>query len=182
MKTKLIIVSLLTAMTFISCKNEPKAEEPKAVEQEKSKTFDISVDLIIPSDEQLLLFYKDGSNQWFQDDKMVSVGVKGKNEVQTVVFNLPEGVIPNDLRFDIGLNEYKGLKSLEIKRFTMSFYGNKFDIAEDQFGTFFKPNQYITFDPATKLYSFKKDEKGNYDAYFETKPEIYPMFMKVASN
>ena len=101
--------------------------------------------------------------------------------MQSVVFNLPEGVLPNDLRLDIGRNEFKDLKDIEIKKIMISYLGNKFEIQQDQIETFFKPNQFISYDAATKLYSFKKDEQGNYDPFFETKPEFYPQLAKISA-
>jgi hypothetical protein len=182
MKTKLIILSLFLSLGFVSCKNKSQKEEVKEPQKEKSLTFDVTLEIVTPADVDLILYYKDGTNEWFEEEKAVWNGAKTKAEVQTVTFNMPEGVLPNDLRLDIGRNEFKGLKDVEIKRITFSYLNNKFEIQEDQIGMYFKPNQYITFDPATKLYSFKKDDKGNYDPFFETKPEVYPRIAKVATN
>jgi hypothetical protein len=183
MKAKIIFLGLLASFTIFSCKNNESATEtPKEVQQKQSMTFDVTLDIVIPSDCDLILYYKDGTNEWFDEEKAVWAGVKGNNNQQTVVFNLPEGVIPNDIRLDIGRNEFKGLQNVAVKKLTLSYLSNKFDITEDQMAMYFKPNQYISFDPATKLYSFKKDEKGNYDPFFESKPELYPKFAIVAGN
>ncbi|MNE61359.1 hypothetical protein D3C80_1565670 [compost metagenome] len=182
MKTKFLIASFLLTLAFVSCKNEEKKESvTPAVEEVKVNTFDVTVDVVLKTDDDLILYYKDGTNEWFVEEKAVWNTVKGNNEVQSVVFNLPEGVLPNDLRLDIGRNEFKGLKDIEIKKITISYLGNKFEIQQDQLETFFKPNQFISYDAATKLYSFKKDEQGNYDPFFETKPEFYPQLAKISS-
>lgn len=181
MRTKLITAFFLLSLTLISCKNDDKKEVTTPVEEVKVNTFDVTVDLVIKADDDLILYYKDGTNEWFVEDKAVWYGVKGKDDVQSVVFKLPEGVVPNDIRLDIGRNEYKNLKDIEIKKIAISYLQNKFEIQQDQIGNFFKPNQYITYDTATKLYSFKKDDKGNYDPFFETKPEFYPELAKVSS-
>lgn len=182
MKTKLIAASFLLTLAFVSCKNEEKKESvAPAVEEVKANTFDVTVDVVLKTDDDLILYYKDGTNEWFVEEKAVWNTVKGKNEVQSVVFNLPEGVLPNDLRLDIGRNEFKDLKDIEIKKITISYLGNKFEIQQDQIETFFKPNQFISYDAATKLYSFKKDEQGNYDPFFETKPEFYPQLAKISA-
>ena len=175
MKTKFIL--FLACVALFSCKKEAN---PVAEEAPKPKTFDIKVDLIIPSDDELIFYYKDGTNEWFVEEKAVWAGIKGSKDVQTVVFNLPEGVVPNDLRFDIGRNEFKNLKSLEIKKITLSYLDKNFDILQDQVNTFFSPNQFITSNEASKQYTFKQDEKGNYDPYFDTKPAFYPELAKIA--
>lgn len=180
MKIKLVLISFFLIVCMVSCKNEAKKEEVIS-EEIKSKTFDVTVDLVVKTDEDLILYYKDGTNEWFVDEKAVWSSVKGKNEVQTVLFKLPEGVLPNDIRLDIGRNEFKDLKGLEIKKMKISYLDNKFEIQQDQIGSFFNSNQFITYDAVTKLYSFKKDDKGNYDPFFETKPEFYPQLAKISS-
>lgn len=181
MKTKVILVSLFLSVVFLSCKNETKKEEVKPVEEAKSLTFDVVLDLIIKKDDDLIVYYKDGTNEWFVEEKAVWNTVKGSNEVQKVVFHMPEGVLPNDLRLDIGRNEFKGQEGIEIKNIAISYLDKKFDIPQSQIEMFFKPNQFITYDAASKLYSFKKDDKGNFDPYFETKPEFYPQIAKICS-
>jgi hypothetical protein len=176
MKTKITL--LLACLALFSCKKE--ADPAAVAEAPKPKTFDIKVDLIIPSDDELIFYYKDGTNEWFVEEKAVWAGVKGSANVQTVTFNLPEGVLPNDLRFDIGRNEFKNLKSLEIKKITLSYLDKNFDILQDQVNTFFSANSYISYDEASKQYTFKQDEKGNYDPYFDTKPAFYPELAKIA--
>ena len=184
MKTKLVLAGLAMALSFSSCKDndkdDKKTEQQPAAADAKSQTFDIAIDVVIPSDEELILFYKDGTNDWFQDDKTVWAGVKGSTNVQTAVFHLPEGVLPNDIRLDVGRNEFKGLAPIEIKKITMTYLDKKFEIPQDQIANYFKANQFIAYDEATKKYSFKKDEKGGYDPFFETKPEFYPQLANLA--
>ncbi len=182
MKTKVIFASLFLSLAFVSCKNDAKVEEAPKTEEVKKNTFDVTVDLVIKKDDDLILYYKDGTNQWIVEEKAVWNTVKGSNNPQTVVFSLPEDVIPNDFRLDIGRNEYKEQKPIEIKKITLSYLNSKFEVSQDQINNFFKPNQFITFDPGTKTYSFIKDEKGNYDPFFETLPSFYPQLEKVVTN
>ena len=180
MKTKLIISYLFIMASLVSCKKEENKKQLDAVAQLPEKTFNVEVDLIIKKEDDLILYYKDGTNEWFVEEKAVWNTVKGKDDVQAVRFNLPEGVLPNDLRLDIGRNEFKDQKEIEIKKIIVSYLDNKFEISQDQMATFFKPNQYISYDAASKLYAFKKDDKGNYDPFFETKPEFYHQLAKIS--
>lgn len=180
MKTKLIITSFFIMASLVSCKNEESRKHSYAVGELPEKTFNVEVDLIIKKEDDLILYYKDGTNEWFVEEKAVWNTVTGKDDVQAVTFNLPEGVLPNDLRLDIGRNEFKDQKGIEIKKIIVSYLENKFEISQDQIATFFKPNQYISYDEASKLYSFKKDDKGNYDPFFETTPELYPQLAKIS--
>ena len=138
------------------------------------------LDVIIKKDDDLLLFFKDGSNAWFDENHIVWATVKGSDQVQTVTFNLPEGVLMTDMRLDIGRDEFKGQEPVELKKITFQYLNNRFEINQDQISNSFEPNQYITFDPATKLYSFKKDEKGNYDPFFVAKSNVWVDIRRVA--
>ncbi len=181
MRTKFVLAGLCLVLAFASCKKEEsKPDAPADAETEKVATFDVVVDLVIPTDEELIIYYKDGSNEWFVEEKAVWRVVKGGTNVQQVVFNLPENVLPNDIRFDIGRNEYKGLKSLQIKKVAFHYYGKNIEIPGDQIMTFFRPNEYIVYDKAANQFTFKKDDKGNYDPYFESKPELYPKLAEAA--
>lgn len=179
MNFKVLIVSAFLALTFVSCKNDKKGEAAVAAEV-KPETYNVMVDLIIKKDDDLLLFFKDGSNEWFDENHIVWQTVKGSDQVQTVTFNLPEGVLMTDMRLDIGRDEFKGQEPVEIKKITLQYLNNRFDINEDQISNSFEPNQYITFDAATKLYSFKKDEKGSYDPFFVAKSNIYNDIKRIA--
>ena len=165
MKTKIIIAGLFLSFLTISCKNEEKkadttTEAVKEVVQEN--TFDVSVDMIIKKDDDLILYYKDGSNEWFDDDHVVWMGVKGKNEVQTVTFKLPEGIVPIDLRLDVGRNEDKGQEPISIKKYKITYLDKSFEVNENQLLEYLKPNQCIKYDAATKLFTLQKDDKGYY--------------------
>lgn len=178
MKTKLIVTSLFLALAFVSCKNGDKT--PAEAAETKVETFDVSVDLIIKKADDLILFYKDGSNQWFDDEHSVWLGVKGSGDVQTATFSLPEGVLATDLRLDIGRNDFKGQEPIEIKKIIISYRGKKFEVTEESFANYFTANEFISFDPATKLYSFKKNEKGEYDPFFVAKEPLFGELLKIA--
>lgn len=177
MKTKLIIAVIF--ISLLSCKNNEQKESPEAIEEVKPKTFQVLLDLVIKTDDELILFYKNGPNQWFDDEKTVWNNVKGSEETQTVVFNLPEGVLPTDLRIDIGRNEMKNLKDIEIKKIAISYLDKSFEIPQDKMDTYFKPNKCMSYDASTKIYTFKKDDEGMYDPFLEAQPDFYTELAKV---
>lgn len=173
MKTKLILLNLLVIVSLISCKNK---EEEKPVEEVKANTFDVIVDLDIKKDDELILFYKDPSISFFDDKNTVYYGVKGKDEPQTITFSVPEGILPNDIRFDI--SSKKDQEPIKINSVTLSFEGRNFKIEQKDLSKYFTPNEFIKFDDASGTATFVK-EGENYDPYFLTKPAIYPELEKV---
>jgi hypothetical protein len=176
---KILFISALSFLV-ISCGDRTEKDSEKITE-EKSTTFDVTVEIKIKKDDDLILYYKDGSNEWIVEEKAVWNSVKGSNDFQKVMFKLPEDVVPNDFRFDIGRNEFKDQDPVEIRSFTISYYDNSFVVTQDMFNTFFKPNQYIKYDESAKQFSLNKVE-GNYDPYFETAPEMYPQISKIVLN
>lgn len=179
MKHKSLIKGLFLLIILFSCKNEETKEAQS--ETIKPLLFDVSVELKIKKDDDLILYYKDGSNEWIVEDKAVWYSVKGNENFQNIVFHLPEGVIPNDFRFDIGRNEFKNQEPIEIRSFTMKYLDKSFTINQDQFDLFFKPNQFIKYDAKIRHYSFTKDEKGNYDPFFDTRPVFYQQLTNLIS-
>ncbi|MNQ83061.1 hypothetical protein D3C85_981310 [compost metagenome] len=177
MKTKLIVASFLLTLTLVSCKNEEKKESvTPAVEEVKANTFDVVVDLVIKKDDELILFYKDQSINYFDEKNTVYYGVKGKPESQTITFSVPEGVLPNDIRFDI--SSKKDQEPIKLNSITLSFEGRKFRINETDLLKYFTPNEFIEFDDSTATATF--NSKGEiYDPIFNTKQAIYVELEKV---
>ena len=179
----LIGFSIILFSFITSCKNEVKENKnaSEVVAEEESNTFNITVDIKIKKDDDLIIYYKDGTNDWIVEEKAVWNTVKGSNDFQKVVFKLPEDVVPNDFRFDIGRNEFKGQEPIEIRNITLDYYKQSFVITQEMFNNFFKPNQYLQYDEATKQYSLNQ-VKDYYDPYFETAPAIYPQITKLVLN
>lgn len=179
----LIGFSLVLLAFASSCKGEVKdsTKAPEEVVVKESNTFNITVDIKIKKDDDLIMYYKDGSNEWIVEDKAVWNTVKGSEDFQKVVFRLPEDVVPNDFRFDIGKNEYKGQDPIEIRSITLDYYKQSFVITQETLSTFFKPNQYIKYDEASKQFTLSKVD-NNYDPFFETAPAIYPQITKLVLN
>lgn len=168
MKSKNVISLVILFLVLISCK------EKLSLLKEKDVIFQVEIEIKIKNDDDLILYYKDGTNEWFMDEKAIWSSVKGSNNFQKVVFRIPQDVLPNDFRLDIGRNEFKGQAPIEINKFIMLYDDNSFEITKENFSKFFRGNQFISYDEELKKYILKKDEQGNYDPFFETKSDFYP--------
>ena len=173
MKKKLIFINLVLLTLFSSCKNK---EEVTPVEEVKANTFDVIIDLKIEKNDELILFYKDPSIAYFDDKNTVYNGVKGNAESQLATFSIPEGILPNDIRFDVSSN--KEQTSVIINSITLSFEGRIFKIEQKDILKYFTPNEFIKFDEAKGEVSFIKNGES-FDPYFLTKPTIYPEIERV---
>lgn len=167
MNKKNILINLLAIVCFISCKYKD-VQEP--VEEVKANTFDVIVDLNIQKDDELILFYKDASIAYFDAKNTVYNGVKGKVEAQTITFSIPEGILPNDIRFDI--SSKKEQQPIKINSIALSYNGKIFKVKQQDLLKYFTPNEFINFEATTGTASFIEKE-GNYDPIFNTKPAIY---------
>ncbi|PWA06874.1 hypothetical protein [Flavobacterium psychrotolerans] len=176
MKAKVILVSLFLSVAFLSCKNEAKKEEIQPVEEVKANTFDVVLDLNIKKDDELILFYKDASISYFDEDHTVYAGVKGNEQSQKVIFNIPEGVLPNDIRLDISSN--KKQDPIKINSIELNFEGRTFRIDQNNFEKYFKPNDFIKYDASSSSITMSEKD-GNYDPFFTTNPAIYAELEKV---
>ena len=144
MRTRNTLIALLTLVIFVSCKDEknPKTEDAVVAETPK-ETFKVGLDLVIKKDDSLQIYYKDqGMTDWVFD-KCVTKVVKGSDQVQEVIFNLPEDVLPSELRFDMGTNKSQG--EVEIKSFKMNYLDKTFVAKDTLFFQYFYPNDQIDY-------------------------------------
>ncbi len=174
MKTKFIITCLILA--FISCK-DVKKEEEKAKEVKKPITFDVITDVVVKKDDDLIVYYKDGTNEWFDEQHAIWVNVKGSDALQTITFSLPEGVLPNNLRFDFSKNPLQ--EPVKISKIRISYLKNSFDVNENDITRFFEINECVKYDKSTKLYTPIKDSKGIYDPFLSITMDFYNQMDRV---
>lgn len=177
MKTKfgIAIITLITLLT--SCKQEQKETVTQEQPEEKIETFNVVTNVIIPKEDDLIVYYKDPSNEWFDEEHAVWVHVKGSDKEQEIIFALPEGVLPNNIRFDFSKNpDQEPVRILKIK---ISYLGKSFEVTEDKISDYFDYNEYVKYDPTTKLYTPFKDSKGIYDPFLSINIPFYNEMDKI---
>jgi hypothetical protein len=146
------ILSFLLVLTLISCKNEkPQDQEtPKAEAQVTGNDFyTVTLDLVAQKDDAFHVFYTEDGSVNFDENNSVWAEFKGSPNSQKLVFNLKKGVIPNQMRFDFGLNKEQGdvkLNSIEI-----TCLDQKLTYSGAQIFKYFRPNESsTTVDMATQ--------------------------------
>jgi hypothetical protein len=159
MKTKFL--TLLLSLSFlIGCKNENAgSSETDLTKQEQKNLFRVTVEAKVLADDFIHLYYTEDGSIDFGKNKPISSKVVGSKDFQYVIFNLPEDVIPNELRFDFGSNEKQEdiyLKSIKFD------YANKSKLLSGlEIGNFFRADgNNCLFEINTgKISSIKKDGK-----------------------
>lgn len=170
MKQKNIVIFIIIFFIFLSCKRYDTIQ---------NGNVEVILDFVMKNDNDLVLYYKDGTNEWFLDEKSVGIAVKGSKDIQQVTFKIDLKTLPNDYRLDIGRNYFVGQDTVQIKKFVLKYYDNKFLIPEGEFGKYFKGNEYIRYDEKSKAYILNKNKDGLYDPFFETTMDFYPELLKL---
>lgn len=95
MKIRTLLTFVLVVFLF-SCKNEKKNEEEKP----KLKNYSVEFDLTIKKPDSLQLFYTDSINKDFSEERSLWIAVNGDTVPQLVKFEIPFGIVPNNIRLD----------------------------------------------------------------------------------
>ncbi|RBA29701.1 hypothetical protein [Flavobacterium tibetense] len=164
MNSKFILPYLLFTIVFVSCKKEKTDNQIES--EEKSKTFDVTLNMVVSQDDNFQIFYIDGSNQDFDENKSLWVSVKGSLEPQDIIFNLPEDVIPSNIRLDLGNNENQS--AMKLNSFKMSYYDKSYELKDTLILRNFVIGEQLNYDKTTSTLTPNKGKATIYD------PLLYP--------
>jgi hypothetical protein len=162
MKKSVILFSLVFMSMFFSCKDDSKIEEEVVVQNKP--VFKIALDLVIKKDDSLQVFYCENGETEINGANTVWSSVKGNNNSQQVIFNLPEDVFPTKLRIDLSKN--KDQDEIEIKGFTINYDKKSFSVKDTMFYQYFIPNEQIDWDRKKAIAKFKSKEGEFFDPQF----------------
>ncbi|MHA7942474.1 hypothetical protein ACJOV8_005345 [Formosa sp. 3Alg 14/1] len=167
-----LLIILITLISFFSCKSEKKSSKDIEAndhqfvinnEVEGHLFYEIILDVVVKKDDKFHVFYKDFNNSGYAPERALMNEVKGSEDVQSIVFKIPEEIIPNGLRIDFGVNysqEPIVLKNLKIRYDKKEFY---FD--DGKFEQLFKPSKYASYNNTAKLIVTQPID-GAYDPNF----------------
>lgn len=160
---KSILLFVLTISFLVSCKDEKTATEP-------SKQVQVVLSGTIKKDDSFQLFFKEEDNLEipYTETNSIWVDVKANEKPQTITFVLPENVLPNYLRLDIG--KIDSHKEMNITGLNISYLDKKVTMnSATFFDTYFIPNKCILLeDKGSGLIKLQKDEAGTYDPIFNS--------------
>jgi hypothetical protein len=160
--TAIVAVCLLSLS--IGCKDEKPAQED--IENSKEETFKVSLNLVISKDDSLQVFYTEDLDGIYEDQNSVWAVVKGSEQEQVATFDLPEDVIPSQLRIDLGQN--RDQKEVAIKSFKMEYLGAKFEVKDTMFYQYFQPVNQIDWDRKKAVAKITSTAEQKHD------PSFYP--------
>lgn len=162
-----LVAALLAILSSCGKKEEVKDETLKV----NPKTFKVEIEGVFKKDDELILFWKDKSISYFDDNHTIYQGIKGSEAPQKIVFEFQEGDIPNDIRLDISSKKEQNQITLNYIKLEQEI--RSFVVSKDKFAEFFRPNEYIRLENKTGYISTKEVD-GNYDPILFTTPKIFP--------
>lgn len=162
MKKSVILFSMVFMPMFFSCKNDSKNEEKVLVKDKP--VFKIALDLVIKKDDSLQVFYCENGETEINGANTVWSSVKGNDNSQQVIFNLPEDVLPTKLRIDLSKN--KNQDEIEVKGLTINYNEKTFSVKDTMFYQYFIPNEQIDWDRKKAIAKFKVKEGEFFDPQF----------------
>ncbi len=166
MKTKFITILLLVT-TLFSCKNESNSEKnSSSVQPELTKNFKVSLNVLVKQDDNFQIYYTEKTSSDFNEEESVWVEVKGSENPQDVVFNIPEDVLPTMFRLDFGVNDKQ--EDIKLNSINIEYLGKSFKSEIPLIANYFRPLDSTQVDVKNGLIkAILKDGK-------RVEPAIYP--------
>lgn len=126
---KLVLLSVVIVTFFVSCKNNDASEKENlsandATEVKQDTVFTITLNATVLKDDSFQVYYKNEETGKYEEANSLFTEFKGSDKPQDIVFRLPDGVIPNYIRTDFGVN--KEQTEVKINSFKMSYFGKEF--------------------------------------------------------
>ena len=142
---KFLHLTKLALLIFIisACKEEKPKEAPKetpkvAVTENIDKRYKVMLDFVAKKDDSFALFYTTDGSIDFTKIEPIWVEFKGDEIMQQIVFNIPDNVVPTQLRLDVGVN--KEQEEVIIRKFKMVHLDKSFEASGDIFFDYFRPD------------------------------------------
>ena len=137
MKFKSIVLFLLMGLTLVNCKNDSKSSSTENQQAEAPKKgFTVTLDVIVKKDDDFCVLYTEDGTLDFKEG--VWKVVKGSDTQQTIEFELPEDVVPTQLRLEFGIS--KEQETMIVNGFSMSYLGKTFRASGENFYLYFTPD------------------------------------------
>lgn len=167
MKIKLLISMLLCGLFFVSCK-EDKNEEPEI--------FSVIIEGVFGKNDKIQVFYLLNGDEW-KDKNSVSQPIYASNEMQKIVLNLPENIIPENIRVDLGFNTTQ--ENATIKNISVNYKSKVIDGDLGKYTKYFYPNEFVTWDP--NYFGYKLSViNDRYDPFLMGNDEMNIQLIKIA--
>lgn len=171
-----IISCVLVLIALISCSDKSGKAAENEVVSVKEDPLVVTLNAIVKEDDTLQVYYRFDPTTDFLAEQVVTSVVKGSENPQNVVFNVPTDDPLADFRIDFGTN--KSQKEIEIKDFKMQYKGKAFNAKDTLFYQYFWNNESIEYNREKAV--AKPVIKGtNYDPIFMPREVLMTEIQKI---
>lgn len=140
---------LILIVLFFSCQKEKKdtnqlKKDSPTSKKIKDNIFKIILEVKVINDDKFEVYYVDDYEEGsFNPDKRLAKFIKASNELQTIQFNLPSGILPYKFRIDVGDNINRHETLVEIKSIRLELNSEFMLIDNQLIDIFFNPNIFL---------------------------------------
>lgn len=170
MKSGMYVMAVASLLLFASCKKDEKAAEVEKVPVKEN--FNIELDVIAQTQDDFTVYYTEDNTNAFVGAQAVWKGVNGGGTAEKVIIDLPESVIPTNLRFDFGIKPDR--KEVVLQKIKISFYDKSFEIRGSEFLNYFIKNDVVLTEvnEANGTITFRKAPTSTEGSYFGPRQEL----------
>lgn len=133
----------------------------------EKNNFKIIIELRVLNNYRFQVFYKTKVLENYSDNRRVSKRIEKNFNYQNISFELPNNVIPSNIRIDLG--ERPNHNEIKISRIILINKNKKFVIEDKMLIYFFKPNIYLDFDKEKNTLK-SKVINNKFDPYLTSTP------------
>ncbi len=133
--------------------------------KKEENVFRVFIDIKVLEDDNFQVFYIDDLESGYSEKNRKTIQVKGISEFQTIVFELPNNVLPKMFRIDLGENKKES--PIEIKSVKLKHNDKVIEINDLVLDRFFKPNIYI--EKVDKAF-LRQSIESRYDPFLSSTP------------
>lgn len=141
-------VFFLAFFIFFSCSE--KKENIEQVEINK-EPYSVTIEFKSNYNNVFRLFYSDSPDLEITGENLIEKYIFGSDDMQKVVFKLPQGEQAYKLRLDVGTNQKVDL--LSIKNISISYNNKIIDGNDGLFMKYWNPNQSLIYDSSNFIYN-----------------------------
>lgn len=176
MKAKSVLIGFFLALVLVSCKNENSKDKSSddSIEKivQKKNVFKFTINAIVKKDDNFQIYYKENEQDDFVEKNSLYVSFKGSESPQDIVFELPEDVVPNYVRFDYGTN--KEQTEVIFNSVQLNYLDKSFTIKNNELANFISFNEgTLKFDKAKGSITPFVLKDGTYDPMSFTSTTLY---------
>lgn len=168
MMKKNLLGILFCIIALTSCKKEGTKNEELPVLIETSQNFSVELHVIAQEEDNFAVYYTEDKSINFNGDNAAWSGVLAQSTSQTVMINLPEEILPTNLRIDFGIN--KEQTDIVLEKLKFDYLGKSFESKGSDFLKYFIPNDAIK----TEIDESKGTIKFLINAQNSSTPFYYP--------